>query len=269
MSTRPRVVATDLDGTLLRTDGTLSARTREAIAAAERSGIVTVFVTGRPPRWLDELADAVGAHGVAICGNGAFVYDVAARRVTEARTFERGAVADIVGDLRALYPTVKVAVETADGPASERDFLRTLEVLGRPTTLDELVALDAGKLLARADDVADAEFLAAVADIVRGRAELAVSERTGLAEMSAVGVTKASGLAAWCQERDFTAADVWAFGDMPNDLPMLGWAGRAHAVSNAHPDVLEIASHVIGSNDEDAVAGVLESLLSTETQGAP
>ena len=81
----PRLVATDLDGTLLRDDGTVSARTAATLRAMHRAGVEVVFVTARPPRWVDELAHMVAGHGVVICSNGAFVYDVAGARVLECR----------------------------------------------------------------------------------------------------------------------------------------------------------------------------------------
>src|SRR5665811_2385161 len=77
----PTLVATDLDGTLLRSDGTCSERTRASLAAVEVAGIQVVLVTARPPRWLHEIVDLVGEHGVVLCCNGAFVYDVRARKI--------------------------------------------------------------------------------------------------------------------------------------------------------------------------------------------
>jgi len=79
-------------------------------------------------------------------------------------------------------------------------------------------------------------------------------------ELSAVGVNKAAALAELCHELGFDAAEVIAFGDFPNDLPMLAWAGRSVAVANAHPDVIDEADEVTASNDEDGVAMVLETL---------
>jgi len=93
------------------------------------------------------------------------------------------------------------------------------------------------------------------------RAHVAFSGVGGLAEINARGVTKAVGLARWAAARGIDAAQVWAFGDMPNDLPMLRWAGRAIAVANAHPEVLAIVDEVCPSNDEDGVAIVVERLL--------
>ncbi len=80
---RPRLVATDLDGTLVRSDGTVSAYTHEVIAALDDRGVPVVFVTGRPLRWAEAVFDYVGAHGLAIVSNGAVVYDVAAGGVRE------------------------------------------------------------------------------------------------------------------------------------------------------------------------------------------
>jgi hydroxymethylpyrimidine pyrophosphatase-like HAD family hydrolase len=80
-------------------------------------------------------------------------------------------------------------------------------------------------------------------------------------EISATGVTKAAGLAWLCEREGFTAEDVVAFGDMPNDVPLLTWAGRSVAMGNAHPAVREVADEVTSTNDEDGVAAYLEKLF--------
>src|SRR3954453_21932086 len=79
--TAPRVVATDLDGTIVRSDGTISPRPRGALTAAESAGAMVVIVTGRPPRWLQGIADETGHRGLAICANGALVYDLHTEQV--------------------------------------------------------------------------------------------------------------------------------------------------------------------------------------------
>jgi hydroxymethylpyrimidine pyrophosphatase-like HAD family hydrolase len=79
--------------------------------------------------------------------------------------------------------------------------------------------------------------------------------------MSGHGVTKASTLAMVCRERGIVPEEVVAFGDMPNDLPMLEWAGTAYAMANAHPMVRELADRVAPSNEEDGVAAVLTELF--------
>ncbi|MFC5678319.1 HAD family hydrolase [Aeromicrobium endophyticum] len=257
------MVATDLDGTLLRTDGSLSDRTRRAIVAAEAAGVPTLFVTARPPRWLDELADAVGGPGIAICGNGAFVYDLVERQVTASHGHDPEVMAEVVSDLREAVPGVTFAVERADGMGREHAYAYAQEHNAGHTVGDlaEIAATPVGKLLARCPQLDPDEFLRLVQSVVGSRVELGYSGAIGLAEMTAPGVTKASGLATWCEQQGIAAAEVWACGDMPNDLPMLRWVGRAHAVANAHPDVLAVADVVLASNDDDGVAALLESLV--------
>ena len=117
------------------------------------------------------------------------------------------------------------------------------------------------KLLAE-DLTADAdEMMVATSRLLAGRATVTHSSRLALLEIAAPGVTKATGLAEVAAGYGVPAADVAAIGDMPNDVPMLEWAGHAYAVSNAHPAAIAAADEVLGRNDDDAVAGLIESLL--------
>lgn len=261
----PRLIATDLDGTFLRSDGTVSDRTVRAWSALPDLGIETVLVTARPPRWLHDLAHVVGAHGIAICGNGAFVYAVERREVIETHCFEKDLLAEIIADLRSAVPDVRLAVETPTGPAFEvgwPDPHRDPVHLSSPHGDTEvLLAEPVGKLLALAPRLPTEEFLAVVAEVVGERGRLAYSGAFGLAEINPVGVTKAAALERWAEERDVAAAQVWAFGDMPNDVPMIEWAGVGVAVANAHPEVLAVADVVAPSNDDDGVAATIEPLL--------
>lgn len=101
----PRLIATDLDGTLLRDDKTVSDRTVAALAAAEEAGIEVFFVTGRPARWMDVVSDHVHGHGLAICANGAAVADLhAGGRLLKVRALERPTALDVVRTLRAAAP---------------------------------------------------------------------------------------------------------------------------------------------------------------------
>ncbi len=260
----PRLVATDLDGTLLRDDGTVSPRTAQVLAELDAAGVDVVFVTARPPRWVDEVAHAVPDHGVVICLNGAFVYDARTRRVLERSCVVDDVVHDVVRDLRAALPAAAFAVERVGGMAYEHGFAALHAVPRAVPTADRVEDLldgTTGKLLARSRAVPDDELVARVDEVLAGRAVVADSGARGLAEISAAGVTKGATLARWTAERGIAAEDVWAFGDMPNDLPMLRWAGRAVAVANAHPDVLAAVDEVCGSNADDGVAERLALLL--------
>ncbi len=262
---RPRLVATDLDGTLVRSDGTVSERSRAAITAVDAAGVEVVIVTARPPRWVDALADLVSGHGTVLCGNGAFVYDVATRTVVSDVGFGHEELVGLVAGLRAWLPRAGFAVERRDGMRVERGY-RSPHGEDLPEeihvgSLEDLDDVPVGKLLVTCPSMSDEEFLTRVSEVVGARGIVAFSGVGGLAEISAPGVTKAAALTRWCRRLGIGAADVWAFGDMPNDLPMLTWAGVSFAVANAHPEVLATATHRCPANDEDGVAQVLEGVL--------
>jgi HAD superfamily hydrolase (TIGR01484 family) len=254
----PALVATDLDGTLLGSDGKVSGRTSAAIAAVEAAGATFVMVTGRPPRWMAEVSEQAGHHGLAICANGAILYDLHTEQVLSASLLEQEAARELIGGLRAVLPGIVFAVERADLTFGlEPGYRLRME---RPdadrAVAEELVSGGVVKLLARVDGMGSDDLLAAATAV--GGATFTHSSSDGLVEISAAGVTKASGLAALAHERGITAGQVVAFGDMPNDLPLLAWAGCGVAVANAHPSVLAAADEVTLSNDEDGVAVVLE-----------
>jgi Cof subfamily protein (haloacid dehalogenase superfamily) len=257
------VVATDLDGTLVHSDGSLTARTRAVLAAAEDAGVTVVFVTGRPLRWAREVFEHVGGHGLAIVSNGALVWDVAADRPRVVRPIEPVTGLEVCADLRAAVPGTTYAVETLDGIALEPSFLERHPVPdgARRGPVEEIFHAPAVKLLARHEELGSQEFWDRAEAVVGDRVEITWSSRTTLLEMSAHDVTKASTLGLLCAELGVGPGDVVAFGDMPNDLPMLAWAGTSYAMANAHPTVRAAAAHVAPSNDDDGVAQVLEELL--------
>jgi HAD superfamily hydrolase (TIGR01484 family) len=254
-------VACDLDGTLLRSDGTLDARTELAIAAAQATGALFVLCTARPARWLAPLAHAVGRRGVAICANGGVLWDLASERVLEAFPLQPRVASDIVALLEAAVPGGAWAVERTTGFGREPEYEPRWPV-PENTVVDAvqaLIAVPAVKLMLRHRVLTADVLLRRARAIVGHLAELSHSNATDtLLEISAAGVSKAAALARLCAQRGIDAEDVIAFGDMPNDLPMLRFAGRGVAVANAHPDVLAAADEVTASNDEAGVALVLE-----------
>jgi len=265
-----KLVATDLDGTLLHTDGTVTPRTREALTAIEEQGVAVVFVTGRPIRWMDALWEHVGGHGLAICSNGAIVYDVHARAVSKASTISAEIGLRVSEVLRAAIPDTTFALEKSDGFAKEAGFMPRvppppdLEI----GPLTEIFDDDVVKLLVRHEDMDPEKFWAEVESHVGDTVTTTWSSTGALVEISAQGVSKASTLALLCEERGINPAEVIAFGDMPNDLPLLEWSGTSFAMANAHPMVRELADHVAPSNDADGVAATLEQLFALPGRGA-
>ncbi len=258
-----KLVATDLDGTLLHTDGTVTARTRRVLTAVEELGVTVVFVTGRPVRWMEHLWEHVGGHGVAICSNGGIVYDVHARAVRQARSIPVDVGLEVGALLRKAVPGTSFALEKTDGFAREPEFLPRVpprdEIPVGP--LEDIVDNRVVKLLARHEEADPEEFWAEVESHVGHLVTTTWSSLGALVEMSAAGVSKASTLELLCAERGIAAEEVVAFGDMPNDLAMLQWAGTSYAMANAHPSVLALADRTAPAHDEDGVAAVLERLF--------
>ncbi|SHG21197.1 hypothetical protein SAMN05443575_1691 [Jatrophihabitans endophyticus] len=268
-----RFVATDIDGTLLGSDGEVSARNRAALDAAADAGLHVAFVTGRPPRWLDDLVDATGHHGVAVGANGAVLYDMATEELLVSYTLDEALMRELAKSLRAEFPGVAFALEFGHGFAAEPEYVHDWQINPRTDrrgvaippprigSLDEIVDGPAVKLLAKDRSVDPDAFLTAATEVVGDRATLTHSSSYGLLELSAPGVTKATGLAELAERHGVAPHEIAAIGDMPNDIPMLLWAGRSYAVGNAHPAVKEAADEVTVSNDDDAVGRLIESVL--------
>ena len=261
----PRLVATDLDGTLLHSDGTVTARTRAVLDELDGLGVPVVFTTGRPIRWMEELWADVGGHGLAICSNGGIVYDVAERRVRDFSAVPREVGMELAELLRAAVPGTTFAVEHTSGWASEHGFPRHPDdgrhpAPGRrgsrsgPTTWSRSWPCTATST--------PRTFWRRVEAAVGALVTTTWSSTFALVEISAAGVTKATTLATVAAEMGLGPQDVVAFGDMPNDLPMLEWAGTSYAMANAHPSVRDLADHLAPGNDDDGVAVVLADLFS-------
>ncbi|WP_221348859.1 Cof-type HAD-IIB family hydrolase [Streptomyces beigongshangae] len=269
----PRLIATDLDGTLLGDDKAVSPRTVAALAAAEEAGIEVFFVTGRPARWMDVVSDHVHGHGLAICGNGAAVVDLhggpGAHRFVKVRELARENALDAVRLLRDAAPGTVFAVEQTyrfnQEPAYPKLHMEVPDVLA---PAEKILAPDAPgadepvlKILAYHHEIAPDDFLMTARLAIGDRADVTRSSPSALLEISGPGVSKASTLALCCAERGISHEEVVAFGDMPNDVEMLTWAGTSYAMGNAHPAVIAAASGRTAANTEDGVAVVIERIL--------
>jgi len=260
-----RLVATDLDGTIVRPDGSISARTLAAFAACHAAAIDVIYVTGRPPRWLGEIVAQTGHRGTAICGNGAIVYDLGAERVISARTMSGPVVLDAAARVSKACPGTAFAVETLAGFGREPAYVARYDasVLTSPAPLAELVAGAAVvKLLCRNESSTGDAMLAAARTALAGVASPTHSNpHDSLVEIAAIGVSKAVALAGLAAARGIAQRDVVAFGDMPNDIEMLAWAGRGYAMAGGHPDAIAAADDTAPSCLDDGVAQVIERLL--------
>jgi hydroxymethylpyrimidine pyrophosphatase-like HAD family hydrolase len=336
----PRLIATDLDGTLLDHERRITPRTVAAVRAVVAAGTEFVLVTARPPRTVAPLAAQLGGRIAALCGNGTMLAEFDAARdgaaddgaagdraasdrtagigaagngaagdssasegaagdgaagdssasegaagngsagdgsasdgaagrigeVTFIRAFKPADAIEIVEQLRPLFPDAGFAIETGHevyfeagfgvGSVDDRHRILTDSLTGVAPQMPSIVKVLARSPLRTADDMVAAANATLTVD-----AEVSHSGGRGLLEIAPLGASKASALEWLCALRGISAGDVAAFGDMPNDLPMLRWAGRSYAMANAHLDVLAAADHVVGHHAEEGVALALEALL--------
>jgi HAD superfamily hydrolase (TIGR01484 family) len=260
---QPALVATDLDGTIIRGDGTISERTVAAFARVERAGARYVLVTGRPPRMMRPIAEAFSHRGTAICANGALAYDLGTETTEPLHLIPSPALAAAAEALRAAVPGIGIAVEYPDGHAADQAYQALNWDVNAtiPRVPDEILfSRPASKLLGRHFGYTCDDLLALALPALDGLVSVTHSNSKGLVEAAALGVSKATVVEEIAAGLGIGRESVIAFGDMPNDLPLLTWAGTSCAVANAHPQVLAAATRIIGSNDEDGVAEYLEKL---------
>lgn len=261
-----RLIASDMDGTIVGHNGRISDRTVRAFEACLDAGIEVVFVTGRPPRWLQPLRE-LGFKGTVICSNGALTYDLGKEEVLASHLLDEESIFEAQRIIRNLYPAVTFAAETVGSFLVEPGFAEagSLELLGaaEPRPLREsLNGEGVIKFLARELDTTPDEFLHAVAPAVEHLVATTHSApRVPLLEMSVPGINKSVTLAHYAEGLGIEQEDVIAFGDMPNDIQMLAWAGFGYAMSSGHPDAIAAANFRAPAFDEDGVAQVLEERL--------
>jgi len=258
------LIATDLDGTLLRSDGTVSERSRAALAAAAAAGAAHIVVTGRAVPWTKPILDAIGYTGLAVCGQGAQLYDAGAHRLLTSVTLDRAVAAAAVARIEDRTGPLAIAAgrDGLDGEVVFGPGYRVGNGLAALATVDraELFAQPLNKLYIQHAEL-DSDALAAAAREAAGPLVGVVMAGPGMVELLPPGLSKATGLRLAARRLGVRAERALAFGDMPNDIPMFGWAGRGVAMANAHAELRAVADESTLSNDEDGVAAVLERLF--------
>lgn len=260
-----KLVATDLDGTLLRSDDTVSERTREALAAVTAAGAAHIIVTGRAVPWTRHILDDLGYEGLAVCGQGAQVYHAGEHRLLTSVTLDR-----------QLAGLALSKIEAETGPlalAASRDGMDGAVLVGPGYRVQEgplpatpyenpadLWAAPLNKVYIQHPELDD-DQLTVVARRAAGDLVGVTMAGPGVVELLPLGLSKATGLSLAARRLGARAVDTIAFGDMPNDVPMFGWAAHGVAMANAHDELKAVADEVTKSNEDDGIAVVLERLL--------
>jgi Cof subfamily protein (haloacid dehalogenase superfamily) len=272
-SWRPKLVATDLDGTLLDSAGEVSERTRAALEATWDAGIPVVGVTGRGPRLLDSVRVALDGRGIAVLAQGGFVVDLERDEVLRTVGLPRDQAAAVIARIEEVAGDLIVAVEDAAEQAEASAPLRVQHGFNWPYPepahlLPRNEVLPAGPVLKaflRSSSLGQDELLARAKSVVDPADAEVTHAGLGFIEVLPPGITKATGLAVALERYGVGFGDVLVFGDMPNDLPMIAAVseagGRAVAVANAHPAVRAATAEVTSGHDADGVARYLEAML--------
>src|SRR6202012_4317284 len=257
----PALIACDVDGTLLGEDKKLTARTRDAVRAAIDAGVLFVLATGRPPRWIPPVVDGLGFAPIAVCANGGVIYDPETDRVLSAKTLSVDALCELAEIATRVIPGAGLAVERVGESAHDSATPQFVSSPGyehawlnpdnTEVSLEDLLSAPAVKLLIRKAGALSSDMAAALAKHVGLEGDITYSTNNGLVEVVPIGISKATGVEQLARPHGISAENVVAFGDMPNDVPMLEWAGLGVAMGNAHPDAVAAADEVTGANTED------------------
>lgn len=265
---QPALIGCDVDGTLLNDEEALSPRTRAAVHAAVAGGAHFVLATGRPPRWIRPVVEALGFAPMAVCANGAVIYDPEHDRVLSAQTLSVDTLAVLADIARQVIPGAGLAVERIGERAHDTATPQFISSPGyehawlnpdnTEVSFDDLLSAPAIKLLIRKAGALSADMAAALAGHIGDEGDLTYSTNNGLLEILPRGISKATGLREVAEPLGIAEPQVVAFGDMPNDVPMLLQAGLGVAMGNAHPEAVAAADEVTAPNSADGVAQVLE-----------
>ncbi|MBI2699944.1 MULTISPECIES: Cof-type HAD-IIB family hydrolase [Mycobacterium] len=265
---QPALIGCDVDGTLLNDEEALSPRTRAAVHAAVAGGAHFVLATGRPPRWIRPVVEALGFAPMAVCANGAVIYDPEHDKVLSAQTLSVDTLAVLADIARQVIPGAGLAVERIGERAHDTATPQFISSPGyehawlnpdnTEVSFDDLLSAPAIKLLIRKAGALSADMAAALAGHIGDEGDVTYSTNNGLLEILPRGISKASGLREVAEPLGIAESQVVAFGDMPNDVPMLLQAGLGVAMGNAHPEAVAAADEVTAPNSADGVAQVLE-----------
>ncbi|UQA94208.1 HAD family hydrolase [Streptomyces halobius] len=260
-----KLIATDLDGTLLRQDESVSERTRAALTAAAEAGAAHIVVTGRSVPWTRHILDALDYRGLAVCGQGAQVYHAGEHRLLTSVTLDR-----------QLAGLALSKIEAETGPlylAASRDGLEGEVLVGpgyrvQDGPLPSVAIDDPGELwtaplnkLYLQHPALDDDTLARAAREAAGDLVGVTMAGEGIVELLPLGLSKATGLSLAARRLGLTAKDALAFGDMPNDVPMFAWSAHGVAMANAHDELTAVADEITTSNEEDGIARVVERVF--------
>ena len=266
-----RLIATDVDGTLLNSHHEISTRTRAAFAAAKEAGIIVVAASGRQPYSIGAIVRGTALEGPVIGSNGAVAMELATRELLFEETVDVAAQREFYSQMRRHFPSIAaasvrdggneyVAELSYQGQEDPGADLALWPVSHRRAPIDEVLELPSVKLVLR-DEETDPEELLVVARQLDIEGIHPTTSGAPFLEAGRAGVSKATAISRFASDLGIDASEVAVFGDNTNDVEMLRWAGLGVAMGNGVLGAKEAADRVTATNDDDGVALVIEELL--------
>ena len=240
MTFTPRMVALDIDGTLVDHQGELPEAVREAVAKVD---VPVVLATGRGLFGAVPIHEALGLHGGhVVVSNGAVTATMSPLKVQTEVTFDPRPIIDHVMD---VYPQALIAVEEVGVGYRLNQLFPVGELQGELhiETIEELASRPTPRVIIRDPS----GYAGSFSDLARSLDLHSLSYVIGWSawlDITSEGVTKASALDTLCRLKGIDPTDVLAIGDGNNDTEMLQWAGRGVAVGDAPDSVKEVADDI-------------------------
>lgn len=253
MTWRPRLVALDVDGTLVDGSNVMTAAVRDAVRAIRDAGIEVAITTGRAIPGVMNTAGLLGFDdGYAIASNGAIVISYDPVEVLHSVTFD---ASEAVHRVLEHVPDALVAVEEIGVGYRLNKPFPDGEINGQMVVEDveSLIAEPVTRVVIRAPDHSPEEFAKLVDDLGLADTNYYIGYTAWL-DLAPEGVSKASGLTYLCDRLGIAPADVLAVGDGNNDVEMLIWAGRGVSMGQAPESLKVVADHITGTIAEDGLA---------------
>lgn len=256
MSFRPRLVALDVDGTLVDESNEVSRPVRRAVQRVLDAGVPVILSTGRS--WASALSVVEQlplANVEHVCSNGAVTVRYPPFEVVDVLTFDPRPV---VERILAEHPAALLAVEVVGSGYRVTDHFPTGELHGtiEQVSVEELSGSDVTRVIVRDPNSSELEFIGLAERLGLEGVSYSIGYTAWL-DIAPHGIDKAHGLQRVTRRMGVRAADVLALGDGRNDIQMLAWAGRGVAMGNAPAEVRVVADAVTGGVHEDGLVAEL------------
>jgi len=261
-----KLLAIDLDGTLLRTDKNITKANADAIAAARDAGVKVVLCSARPPRTVREIYAKLGLDSLEINYNGALVHDPVRGEHLSHLPLAGQIALEIVQMARAIDERIDISLEVLDQMFTDRpeSAIKTETSKrfkpDRVGPIKSLVQQPVTKLMLLAPAVQLKPVRAAIHEHFRNDVGLMESDEN-LLQYVHPRVDKGRALRFVADRYKIPKEKVLAIGDAPNDVSMLKWAGLGCCVSSGWAEALAAADEIIPPNDEDAVAYAIQTFV--------